>query len=129
MTSVNNIYDMAGNVYEWTVETYLTNYKVVRGEVSYTGANVWYTGHRGIINPILLNGDFSSRLSLYIPVSNNQIKLGEIVTESAQKYTNNRTATIPIDFAVVSGCDDVSQGLVISDDPNDTKIDKNNVVQ
>ena len=29
--SVNNIYDMAGNVYDWTIEAYDTNYRVDRG--------------------------------------------------------------------------------------------------
>ena len=29
--SVNNIYDMAGNMYEWTMENCITDYRVVRG--------------------------------------------------------------------------------------------------
>lgn len=30
-TKINNIYDMAGNVYDWTTEAYSTNYRVYRG--------------------------------------------------------------------------------------------------
>ena len=29
--SVNNIYDMAGNVFDWTIEAYITNNRVLRG--------------------------------------------------------------------------------------------------
>lgn len=36
--SVNNIYDLAGNVYDWTLEAYYTGYRVVRGGY-YDGTN------------------------------------------------------------------------------------------
>ena len=36
---VKNIYDLAGNVYEWTMEAYSTNYRVVRGgRYDYSGS-------------------------------------------------------------------------------------------
>ncbi len=35
-------------------------------------------------------------------------------------------ATIPKGFAVVAGCEDISEGLVISDDPSDTEVDFEN---
>ena len=53
---------------------------------------------------------------------------GEIVTGENKEHTNNGTAVIPVGFAIVPGLDDVSQGLVISDEPNDTEIDKNSIV-
>ena len=30
-TKANNIYDLCGNVYDWTIEAYVTNYRVLRG--------------------------------------------------------------------------------------------------
>ena len=58
----------------------------------------------------------------------NEIKVGEKVTGSNEIYANNGTAVIPVGFTIVPGLDDVSQGLVISDDPNDTEINKDNIV-
>ena len=46
---------------------------------------------------------------------------GEIVTGENKEYTKNGTAVIPEGFAIVPGCDDVSEGLVISDDAGDTE--------
>lgn len=51
--------------------------------------------------------------------------VGEIVqTGSGNKeYTNNGfTAKIPEGFMIVPGCDDITEGLVISDNPADTEI-------
>ncbi len=50
-----------------------------------------------------------------------QAKVGEKVTGKNKAYTNNGTAIIPEGFTIVPGCDDVSEGLVISDDEGDTE--------
>ncbi len=43
-------------------------------------------------------------------------KVGEIVTESNKKYTEGgETAVIPVGFGIVPGLDDISEGLVITD--------------
>ncbi|MCI8469964.1 MAG: formylglycine-generating enzyme family protein [Clostridia bacterium] len=68
-------------------------------------------------------GDESNLPEVYEPA-----KLGEIVTGTNKSYTKNGTAIIPVGFAVVPGCDDVSNGLVISDDGGDTEINSNNKV-
>ena len=52
---------------------------------------------------------------------------GKTATEN-KTYVNNGEAVIPKGFIIVPGCDDVSKGLVISDNPDDTEIDKNNIV-
>ena len=53
---------------------------------------------------------------------------GEIVTGGNKNYTNNGKAKIPVGFMVVPGANDVSKGLVISDNPADTEVDSNNIV-
>ena len=56
------------------------------------------------------------------------IEKGKIVTGGNKKYANNGTAVIPDGFSIVPGCTDVSEGLVISDDANDTELDSDNKV-
>ena len=54
--------------------------------------------------------------------------VGKIVTGNNKQYSNNGMAIIPEGFMIVPGCDDVSKGLVISDNQNDTEADGSNVV-
>ena len=60
--------------------------------------------------------------------TNTNAVVGEIVTGGNKPYTNNGTAIIPEGFMIVPGCNDVSQGLVISDNPDDTEEDSSNIV-
>ena len=64
--SVNNIYDMAGNVYERTAESYSSNRRVLRGYYYYTNSDYWYTGYRSNNNPTGSIGDYGSRVGLYL---------------------------------------------------------------
>ena len=64
--SVNNIYDMAGNVCDWTVESYSSNLRVLRGYYYYTGSDRWYTGGRSSGGPTASNAGFGSRVGLYL---------------------------------------------------------------
>ena len=57
--------------------------------------------------------------------------VGEIVQpgEGNKEYTNGEyTAIIPEGFMIVPGCEDISKGLVISDNPTDTEKDSSNIV-
>ena len=60
--------------------------------------------------------------------TNTNAVVGEIVTGGNKPYTNNGAAIIPEGFMIVPGCNDVSQGLVISDNPEDTEEDSSNIV-
>ena len=54
---------------------------------------------------------------------------GKIVTgEENKEYNKNGKAIIPVGFMIVPGCDDVSKGLVISDEAGDTEVDSNSIV-
>ena len=54
-----------------------------------------------------------------ITVTRPQAKVGEIVTGTNKEYTKNGTAIIPVGFAIKPSCDNVENGLVISDVAND----------
>ena len=64
--SVNNIYDMAGNVCDWTVESYSSNLRVLRGYYCSTYSDHWYTGGRSSGGPTASNAGFGSRVGLYL---------------------------------------------------------------
>ena len=61
--SINNIRDLGGNLYEWTLEARATNSRVLRGG-NYTHS--YSPGCRDRDNPDDTNGDNGSRLTLYI---------------------------------------------------------------
>ena len=54
--------------------------------------------------------------------------VGEIVQNGNKQYSNNGTAIIPEGFMIVPGLDDVSQGLVISDNSADTEEESSNII-
>ena len=53
--------------------------------------------------------------------TNDTAMVGEIVTGGNKQYSNHGTAVIPEGFMIVPGLDDVSEGLVISDNASDTE--------
>ena len=63
-TKVNNIYDLAGNVYDWTMEAYSSNYRVMRGG---NFGNVSGTArYRVSSSPTGSSYDYGCRSALYI---------------------------------------------------------------
>lgn len=62
----NNIYDMAGNVWEWTTEAYSTNYRVERGGNCYSYGSVSPMAYRNYYNPNYRDSSIRlQRLTLY----------------------------------------------------------------
>ena len=64
--AVNNIYDMAGNVFDWTIEAFSTNYRVFRGGLYNSNASDSPASYRGNNDPTDSNSDYGSRLALYM---------------------------------------------------------------
>ena len=62
----NNIYDLAGNVWEWTMEAFNTNYRVDRGGSYNYGGSIYPASNRYNYNPTLSNFNVGGRLALYI---------------------------------------------------------------
>ena len=65
-TKVNNIYDMAGNVSDWTAESYSSYYRVLRGYYCNSDSDYWCTGNRGGSSPTSSNDNYGSRVGLYL---------------------------------------------------------------
>ena len=66
-TRTNNIFDLCGNLYEWTQEAAGTGGRVVRGgSYGYKDANYEYMANRGYNYPDAINLEYSSRPCLYI---------------------------------------------------------------
>ena len=64
---VKKIYDLAGNVYEWTMESYNTNYRVVRGGNYYHSGSNYPGSRRGYSLPSSDNSDtVGFRVTLYL---------------------------------------------------------------
>lgn len=66
---VKNIYDLAGNVREWTMESYLDTGRFTRGGDYYTNGFTQPASVRlGNLSPSTSNGEFGFRLTLYINI-------------------------------------------------------------
>ena len=66
---INNIYDMAGNVYDWTIEAYSTNSRVDRGgcyNYDNFGSGSGPTSHRGYNRPTGGDIRYGFRVALYM---------------------------------------------------------------
>ena len=61
-----NIYDLAGNIYEWTMERCSTNYSVPRGGYYYAYGYDYAISARVVGDPTKFDASFGFRPSLYI---------------------------------------------------------------
>ncbi len=64
--AVNNIYDMAGNVYEWTIEAIDTNGRNSRGGCFYNDGASGPAYHRGYGDPTFSDDTYGFRVALYM---------------------------------------------------------------
>jgi len=77
-TKTKNLYDIAGNLMEWTSEIYNAN-RVYRGLAgSTTGQNYYYAGYRGNNTTTYINGGIGYRVALFL--NTNDLK-GEVEYE------------------------------------------------
>ena len=66
-TNINNIYDMAGNVWDWTMSTYSGSYRLLRGGGYIYPGNAYPTYvYDTWCNPLIVAADAGSRSTLYI---------------------------------------------------------------
>ena len=65
-TKANNIYDLAGNVWDWTMETYSTSSRVCRGGHCNLNGTSYPARYRGSSSPDYSNINYGVRAALYI---------------------------------------------------------------
>ena len=65
-TKANNIYDLAGNVRDWTMEAYSTDYRVCRGGYYYSNGDNYPAGDRYSSVPTSSRSYYGCRSALYI---------------------------------------------------------------
>ena len=63
---IKNIYDMAGNVYEWTMEAYDTVSRVIRGGGCISSGDNFPASYRYYLSPDYSNDDIGFRVTLYL---------------------------------------------------------------
>ena len=65
-TNINNIYDMAGNVHDWTIEAYGADYRTRRGGGYSSSGSGYPSSNRGDVFPTGSYSSTGSRLTLYV---------------------------------------------------------------
>ena len=63
---VNKIYDLSGNVFEWTMESYYTDYRVLRGGSYYNSGSDYPASNRSNVNPSYSSSSIGFRVTLYL---------------------------------------------------------------
>lgn len=63
---VNNVYDLAGNVYEWTMESFDTDSRINRGGNYYSTGTVYPASSRNANVPSMTHDNFGFRIALYL---------------------------------------------------------------
>ena len=76
-TKANNIYDLAGNVWDWTMEAYSTSSRVYRGGYYYSNGTNYPADNRNNNNPT--NNNSNRRLSCSTLISIQMASFKEVV--------------------------------------------------
>ena len=136
LTGENGILTQAGNAKEQTQKAEAEEiFKLIEIE-SQMGTNIEQIIESYNLDEIKDNNDgsFTIKHKGYEAIVTQNGDVGEIavvgekVKESNKYYSKNGVAKIPVGFAIVPGCDDVSEGLVISDVENDLNDEGNQFV-
>ena len=99
-TMANNIYDLAGNLHEWTMENYGTTNYTLRGRSYYYSSNVTYRESSNSSNEI------GFRPSLYISMDTENINIkADVTTQRNTSFTgdNNGVEAGPITVTISYG--------------------------
>ena len=64
--AVRNIYDLAGNVWEWTMEKYSSSHRVLRGGAYGDSGSYYPASRRGLDGPGGSYDYYSARVALYV---------------------------------------------------------------
>ncbi len=113
---VKNIYDLAGNVWEWTMESYNTDGRVYRGGAYSKNGYQYPASDRLYAYPSLNKyDDLGFRIALYL---NDEEKWSPVYDENGKYVDKNKDeAIIPKGFKVseTPGMNTIDDGLVIQD--------------
>ena len=119
--AVNNIYDLAGNVWEWSMETYLNHSKMGRGG-SYVYSGFYSpASNRGYRNPSLKYEEMGFRIALYLNLDEEWSPTYD--KEGTYTDKNGDTAYIPKGFQVSEkgGETLIDEGLVVRNTATDDR--------
>ena len=112
---VNNIYDMAGNVWEWTMEVTSSNYRVHRGGGYNNSGTSFPSASRSGNIPTRQGTDLGFRIALYLKAEKDWSPIYD--AEGTYQDKNGDTAYIPEGFCVsqLPGENTIDEGLVVKD--------------
>ena len=113
--SIKNIYDMAGNATEWTMESYYQNFRERRGGAYSLAVNAYAASYRVHAFPRQMNDVNGFRITLYLKDTEKWSPTYD--QETTYKDENGNTAVIPEGCKVSEkpGQNTIDEGLVIKD--------------
>jgi len=112
---MKNIYDLAGNVREWTMEQSGIDYKINRGSDFNSNGSTSTLSTRSGDSPTHSDNSLSFRVALYLDVKEKWTPFYDVNGKYTDK--NGESARIPAGFQVsqMPGEDTIDEGLVIQD--------------
>ena len=118
---VKNIYDLAGNIREWTIETYSTSNRVNRGGDCFTSISDFPASGRNSNNSSVKYEGIGFRVALYLNLEEKWSPTYD--EEGTYRDKNGDTAYIPKGFQVSeeNGKNTIDEGLVIRNATTDDR--------